>query len=118
MSHKNESHIGPPHFVEYLLSLEWFTNFRACSLISYRDMMPFPSPFLDLHLTTHHSNIGVQFKQVTELSLLKLVQDSSNDLLCDKLRAHPYFLCVGVYGKTTSLIFLLSFPLYNVIYPK
>ena len=80
--------------------------------------MPFPSPFLDLHLTTHHSNIGVQFKQVTELSLLKLVQDSSNDLLCDKLRAHPYFLCVGVYGKTTSLIFLLSFPLYNVIYPK
>lgn len=43
----------------WLLNLEYLTIFELTSTISFKYMMPFWCPFIDPHLTTRLSNIGV-----------------------------------------------------------
>ena len=58
-------------------SIESRMSYRSwsCSLISCEHIMSFRCPVLDLHLTTHHSNISVgipKIRQVSELGPLML----------------------------------------------
>ena len=55
-------HIGPCNYVEFGV----VNIFRAHNLISFKHIMFFWCPFLDPHLTTHHSNIGVHFSGVLD----------------------------------------------------
>ena len=51
----------PCRSCQLLLTIEpgMVNRFLARSPISFKHMMPFWCPFIDPHLTAHHSNIGV-----------------------------------------------------------
>jgi hypothetical protein len=58
----------------WLLNLEWLANCWTRGHIFLKQMMPFCCPFLDPHLTTYHSHIGVHNIIVLELGMSILVQ--------------------------------------------
>ena len=62
-----------------MLTIEPRVVNKSCarSHISFKHMS-FWCPFLDPHLTGHHPNIGVRFRQVTELGLLPLLMNVIN----------------------------------------
>ena len=61
----------------WLLSLEWLTKLEhAVQSLLKRS---FWCPFLDPHLTTHPSNLGVSSREVTELGPLTLLIDCINN---------------------------------------
>ena len=90
-----------------LLSLEWLTNsFWAHRPISFKNMMLFCVLFLDPHLTTHHSNIGVYLIWVTESGPLTLLSyDLGN--ACIRLPSPgalslSYLRICGLFGQQMS----------------
>ena len=62
-------HRSPP----ILLTIEprMFNHFWARSPVSFQHI-PLWFPFLNLHITTHHSNKGVRLREVTKLGSLNL----------------------------------------------
>ena len=68
---------GPPSFC-WLLSLEWLTHFEHIRPISFKQIS-FWCPFLDPHLTTHQSNIGVHMLEVLDLHPSTLVSTLAPD---------------------------------------
>ena len=75
--HRNEDSLSHKMIIEVLLIMlimepRMANKFWARSPISFKHIMPFWCPFLDPHITTHHSNKGVCLRRVTKLGPLTL----------------------------------------------
>ena len=104
----------------FIIEPKMVNIFWACNPISFKHMS-FRCPFLGLHLTTHHSNIGVQIVVVMELSMSSLPEHNqiltstmwwwhrflgylvaSNILLMARLDQWPGMTLVALVGYLVS----------------
>ena len=77
-----------PSWICWLSSLEWLPTIEHKIQSFYKHAIPFCCPYLDPHLTRHHSNIGVHLRSISKMWWIKYKD------VCQKKLTHVFFVSV------------------------